>query len=80
MSGETKFAELAGSFLHDRGVTQLRQVRLTEGAITANGGAEVDVESNVRGRFAVDLRMSAEQRRANLVVAGNLKKVEWRRP
>lgn len=80
MSGETKFAELAGSFLHDRGATQLRQVRLTEGAITANGGAEVDAESNVRGRFAVDLRMSAEQRRANLVVAGNLKKVEWRRP
>ena len=80
MSGETKFAELAGSFLHDRGATQLRQVRLTEGAITATGGAEVDAESNVRGRFAVDLRMSSEQRRANLVVAGNLKKVEWRRP
>ncbi|MDP1734500.1 MAG: hypothetical protein Q8L44_09075 [Sulfuritalea sp.] len=80
MSGETKFAELAGSFLHDRGATQLRQVRLTEGAISANGGAEVDVEGNVRGRFAVDLKMSAEQRRANLVVAGNLKKVEWRRP
>jgi hypothetical protein len=80
MSGETKFAELAGSFLHDRGTTQLRQVRLTEGAITATGGVEVDVESNVRGRFAVDLKMSSEQRRANLVVAGNLKKVEWRRP
>lgn len=80
MSGETKFAELAGSFLHDRGLTQLRQVRLTEGAITANGSAEVDAENNVRGRFAVDLRMSAEQRRANLVVAGNLKKIEWRRP
>ncbi len=80
MSGETKFAELAGSFLHDRGTTQLRQVRLTEGAITATGGVDVDVESNVRGRFAVDLKMSSEQRRANLVVAGNLKKVEWRRP
>ncbi|MCX7147684.1 MAG: hypothetical protein NT042_16220 [Sulfuritalea sp.] len=80
MSGETKFAELAGSFLHDRGTTQFRQVRLTEGAITATGGVDVDVESNVRGRFAVDLKMSSEQRRANLVVAGNLKKVEWRRP
>lgn len=80
MSGETKFAELAGGFLHDRGATQLKQVRLAEGAISANGTAEVDAESNVRGRFAIDLKMSAEQRRANIVVAGTLKKLEWRRP
>lgn len=80
MTGETRFAEAAGSFVHDRGATQLRQVRLGEGAISANGSVEVDADNTVRGRFAVDLKMSAEQRRGNLVVSGTLKKIEWRRP
>lgn len=80
MSGDTRFTELAGSFVHERGATQLRQVRLSEGAISANGTAEVDADSNVRGRFAVELKMSAEQRRANLAAGGTLKKIEWRRP
>ena len=79
MSGETRFSELAADVVHDRGTTQLRQVRLTEGALSANGTAEVDVNSNVRGRFAVELRMSGGQRRANLAVVGTLKKIEWRR-
>lgn len=80
MSGETKFTELAGGVWHDRGATQLRQVRLNEGAMSANGAADVDPDGSVRGRFAVELRMSAEMRRANLVVAGTVKKIEWRRP
>jgi uncharacterized protein involved in outer membrane biogenesis len=79
-SGDTRFAEAAGSFVHDRGATQLRQVRLSEGAISANGTVEVDADNTVRGRFAVDLKMSAEQRRANFVISGTLKKIEWRRP
>lgn len=80
MSGETKFTELAGGVWHDRGATQLRQVRLNEGAMSASGAADVDPDGSVRGRFAVELRMSAEMRRANLVVAGTVKKIEWRRP
>jgi TolB-like protein len=55
-------------------------VRLSEGAISANGTVEVDADNTVRGRFAVDLKMSAEQRRANFVISGTLKKIEWRRP
>lgn len=80
MAGETRFAEITGGFVHDRGATQLRQLRLTEGAVSANGSAEVDADSTVRGRFAIELRMSTEQRRANLALAGTLKKIEWRRP
>ena len=80
MSGETRFAEATGMFVHERGATQLRQVRLTEGAMTANGAAEVDANANVRGRFVIDLKMPGEQRRANLAVAGTLQKIEWRRP
>ncbi|MCX7154911.1 MAG: hypothetical protein NTW45_00515 [Rhodocyclales bacterium] len=79
MGGETRFGELAGAIVHDRGTTQLRQVRLTEATMFANGTADVDVNGNVRGRFAVDLKMSGGQRQANIALAGTLKKIEWRR-
>ncbi len=78
--GETRFAELTGSLVRDRGATQLRQVRLTEGAMTANGTAEVDANDNVQGRFAVELKRANERQRANLALSGTLKKVEWHRP
>ncbi|MFA4968906.1 MAG: hypothetical protein WC540_04690 [Sulfuritalea sp.] len=78
-SGTTRFSEISGIFVHDRGATQLRQVRLSEGALSAGGTAEVDADDNIRGRFAIELRMASEMRRANVVLAGTLKKIEWRR-
>lgn len=77
--GDTKFTDLAGSFVHDRGVTQLRQVSMSQGPMYAIGTLEVDADKNVRGRFAADLKLSAELRRANLTLSGTLKKLEWRR-
>ena len=77
--GDTRVTDLTGSFVHDRGATQLRQVRLNESAMSATGMADVDADQNVRGRFAADLRLSAEQRHANLTISGTLKKLEWRR-
>jgi hypothetical protein len=80
MRGDTKFAEVTGSLVRDRGATQLKQLRLTEGAMTANGTAEVDANDNVQGRFAIELKRAAERQRANLAVSGTLKKFEWQRP
>ena len=77
--GDTKFTDLAGSFSHDRGATQFRQVSLRQGTMTATGMFDVDTEQNVRGRFAADLKLAAELRRANLTLSGTLKKLEWRR-
>ena len=77
--GDTRVTDFTGSFVHDRGATQLRQVRLNESAMSATGMADVDADQNVRGRFAADLRLSAEQRHANLTISGTLKKLEWRR-
>ncbi|MDP2825281.1 MAG: cell envelope integrity protein TolA [Sulfuritalea sp.] len=77
--GETKFTELTGSFVHERGATQLRQLRLSQGSMSATGMLDVDADKNVHGRFAADLKLSAEQRRANLVATGTLRNIEWRR-
>jgi hypothetical protein len=76
--GETKFTELTGSFVHDRGATQLRQVRLSQTTLSANGTVDVDADRNVRGRFSADLKLSSELRHANIGASGTLAKIEWR--
>ena len=77
--GETKFTDLTGSLSHDRGATQFRQVSLSQGTMSATGMFDVDADQNVRGRFAADLKLAAELRRANLTLSGTVKKLEWRR-
>jgi TolA protein len=77
--GDTKFTDLTGSFVHDRGATQLRQVHLVEGAMSASGMVDVDADNSVRGRLAADMKLSAEHLRANFAISGTLKKFEWRR-
>ena len=77
--GETKFTELTARFVHDKGATQLRQVRLSQATMLATGTVDVDADKNVRGRFAADLKLSTEQRHGNLAVSGTLGKVEWQR-
>lgn len=79
MQGDTRFAELTGSFVHDHGATQFRQMSLTEGAMTASGIADVDAGRNVRGRFTLSLKLPSETVRANLVAGGTTAKVDWRR-
>ena len=80
MSGDSRFAGVTGVFVHERDATQIGQLRLSDGALSATGTAEVDANANVRGRFVVDLKMASEHRRANLALSGTLKKPEWRRP
>lgn len=77
--GETKFSEFGGSFVHDRGATEVRALRLSQGTMLVSGTAAVDLERAVRGRFAADLKLSREQRRANLTLSGTLDKMEWNR-
>lgn len=78
-SGKTEFSELAGSFVHERGTTQLQQLRLSAGFLSANGSVEVDTDKKIRGRLAIDLRMAAEQRRTSLAVSGTTRAVVWSR-
>lgn len=79
MRGDTKFSELAGSILHERGATQLRQIRLSQGPMLANGSVDVDADRTVRGRIAAEIRSSVEYLRARLALSGTVGKIEWAR-
>jgi len=77
--GETKFSELAGSFVHEQGATQLRQLRLSQGNMSAGGSVDIDAEKKIRGRVAAELRLSTEMRRSSLTFSGTPSKLEWQR-
>jgi hypothetical protein len=77
--GETKFSELSGSFVHDQGATQLRQLRMSQSNMTASGNVDIDAEKKVRGKVAAELRLSTEMRRSSLSVSGTPGKLEWQR-
>ncbi len=77
--GDTKFTELTGSFVHDQGATQLRQLRLIQANMSANGSIDIDAENRIRGRIAAELRLSTDLRRTSLSVTGTPAKLEWQR-
>ncbi len=77
--GDTKFSELSGSFVHDQGATQLRQLRMSQSNMTASGSVDIDADKKVRGRVVAELRLSTELRRSSLSVSGTPGKLEWQR-
>ena len=79
VGGKTAFAELTGSFVREGGKTQLRQVRLGAGPVSAGGSADVDAGKNISGRFAVELKSPVAQARANLAVSGTLREPRFSR-
>jgi hypothetical protein len=77
--GETKFSEFTGSFVHDQGATQLRQMRMSQSNMAASGSVDIDADRKVRGKIAAELRLSTELRRSSLSVSGTPGKLEWQR-
>ena len=72
VGGKTGFAELSGNFVRDAGKTQLRQIHLVSGPLSASGNADADVGNRISGRFLVELKSDVAHVRANLGLSGAL--------
>jgi hypothetical protein len=79
MGGKTAFGELAGNFVRDGGRTQVQQLRLSAGPVSANGSADADARKNLSGRFGVDLKAGVVQAHANLALSGTLREPRFSR-
>jgi autotransporter translocation and assembly factor TamB len=78
-SGKTGFRELGGTFVHNGDVTQIRQLRLDAGIISASGSAELSSNDMVRGRFAAAYRFDNLQAHANVVLSGKVSAPQFSR-
>ena len=79
IGGKTAFAELSGSFVREGGRTQLRQVRLVSGPLSAAGSVDADASQNLSGRFGVDLNSPIAQAHSAFAVSGTLKSPRFSR-
>ena len=77
--GKTAYAELTGGFVREAGRTQLRQINLVSGPVSAGGSAEVDAAKRISGRFVVELKSPVAHARANLTLSGTLQEPHFSR-
>ena len=79
VGGKTVFTELTGGFVREAGRTQLRQMVLVAGPVSAGGSAEVDAGKHLSGRYTVEIKSPVAKARANLAVAGTLREPRFSR-
>jgi hypothetical protein len=78
-SGKTGFREMTGTFVRAGELTQLRQIRLDAGILSANGGAELDANQTVRGRFATTYKFDDQRSNGSLSLSGTLQTPKFSR-
>ncbi|MET3139358.1 hypothetical protein AAKU61_003739 [Undibacterium sp. GrIS 1.2] len=70
--GRTSFTELSGNFTYNGSQTQLQNIRLNAGIVSASGFTSIDANAGLYGRFSVDLRSPTNTERANISLSGKV--------
>ena len=70
--GRTSFTELNGNFTYNGSQTQLQNIRLNAGIVSASGFTSIDANAGLYGRFSVDLRSPTNTERANISLSGKV--------
>ena len=78
-SGNSPVSEIAGKFAVDDGRTELRQLRLAAGMMSASGELRVDPGNKLQGRIRADLKSPVLQRSASLALSGTLDEPRFNR-
>ncbi len=70
--GRTLFNEMNAQAVYDKGATQLRNVTIAAGAMTATANLDIDAGGTLNGRIAAEVKTSAQTQRATLSITGKL--------
>lgn len=73
VTGQTQFAEMSGQGVYDRGAISLRNINLSAGALNAGASADISESGALSGRIIADVKTSAQNLRATLVMGGTVK-------
>jgi len=73
VTGQTQFAEMSGQGVYDRGALSLRNINLSAGALNAGASADISESGALSGRIIADVKTSAQNLRATLVMGGTVK-------
>jgi len=71
-SGRTLFNELNAQGVYDKGATQLRNITVSSGAMSASASLDIDAGGALNGRITAEVKTSAQVQRASLSIGGKL--------
>ena len=71
--GRTQFKKLTGRVAHRGGETQLRELFVDAGKLTAKGSADIDAGRDIQGQFFVSLNLGAARQRVSIALSGPFK-------
>jgi hypothetical protein len=77
-TGSTRFAEMNGQGVYDRGAIALRNVTIGAGALNAGASADIAQTGALSGRIVADVKTASQTLRATLLLGGTLKEPQVR--
>lgn len=75
-TGSTSFAEITGRLSSGPERTQLRELRLSAGPLSANGNIELTSADTISGRITAEMDTPAGVRRGNITLTGSVSKLQ----
>jgi hypothetical protein len=75
-AGATTFNEVTGRITSGPGRTELRDLRLSAGPLTANGNIELTSSDSISGRITAEMNTPAGVRRGNISLTGSVSKLQ----
>jgi hypothetical protein len=75
-AGSTSFNEVTGQISSSPERIQLRDLRLSAGPLSANGGIELTSSDTINGRISAEMDTPAGVRRGNITLTGSVSKLQ----
>ncbi len=72
IGGKTNFSDLSGFFQYSKGRTQLRQIKLQGGVISASGNLEINQDNDLSGNLLAELNTPSARFRSAFIFSGTL--------
>ncbi len=72
IGGKTNFSDLSGFFQYSKGRTQLRQIKLQGGVISASGNLEISQDNDLSGNLLAELNTPSARFRSAFIFSGTL--------
>jgi hypothetical protein len=77
-AGTTRFVELTGQGVYDRGAVALRNIIISAGALNAGASADIAQTGTLNGRIVADVKVASTSMRQTLEIGGTVREPQVR--
>ena len=77
-AGTTRFVEMTGQGVYDRGAVALRNINISAGALNAGASADIAQGGSLNGRIVADVKVASQSMRQTLELGGTVREPQVR--